>query len=95
MNEAQNSTHQLPPSPPDRHVGNPSKLAILYGSIDNSSDVEALYTHSLTICQQQFGTNHIYTAQNLNNLAVLYESMGKYTDAESLYTQTLSIREEQ
>jgi tetratricopeptide (TPR) repeat protein len=103
MNEDRNSTQQLPSSPPDRNVDNPSQLAILYNSMlaprdgnnDKHSDIEALYTHSLTICQEQFGADHIYTAQNLNNLAVLYESMGKYTDAESLYARTLSIREEQ
>ena len=46
---------------------------------------------SLTIREQQLGTDHPDLAQSLNNLASLYDAMGRYGEAEPLYLRALGI----
>jgi tetratricopeptide (TPR) repeat protein len=56
---------------------------------------EPLYLRALSICEQQSGTEHLYTATSLHNLATLYENQGKYAEAGPLYLRALSIYEQQ
>ncbi|HZU01229.1 MAG TPA: tetratricopeptide repeat protein, partial [Ktedonobacteraceae bacterium] len=56
---------------------------------------EPLYRQALPIYEEQWGLQHPYTANILNNLAVFYEHQGKHAEAESLYRQALDIFEQQ
>ena len=77
MQKDRDSANMLPSLPSVRDVSNFSHLGTLYDSLAKSSDAESLYTRALTLAEQRFGANHLYTAQNLNNLAIFYESRGK------------------
>ena len=80
MNEAQNSILQLQLLPPSRSGGNSIKLGNLDDLIrwqrgkelDKYSELEEAYTQAVNICEQQFGADHLYTAQNLNTPPLLH-----------------------
>ena len=54
---------------------------------------EPLYQGALQIRQKLLGTEHLDTAQSLNNLGGLYEDMDEYAKAEPLYQEALQIRQ--
>lgn len=58
-------------------------------------EAETVHRSNLSIYEQQFGANHPYMAQALNNLAALYQHQGKYTAAEPLLQRVLVITEQQ
>jgi tetratricopeptide (TPR) repeat protein len=58
------------------------------------TEAEPLYQHYIVICNEQYGSRHLYTAQGFHNLGGLYYRQGKYTEAERLLRQALAIREE-
>jgi tetratricopeptide (TPR) repeat protein len=70
-------------------------LAELYDSQGRYGEAEPLLVRSLSIREQQLGTNHPHVATSLNNLAELYDSQGRYGEAEPMYMRSLSIREQQ
>jgi tetratricopeptide (TPR) repeat protein len=74
---------------------NLNNLANLYRVQGRYGEAEPLYVRSLSIREQQLGTNHPSVALSLNNLANLYNAQGRYSEAEPLYVRSLSIREQQ
>ena len=48
----------------------------------------------MTLCEQQLGPEHLYTAESLYNLARLFASQGRHAEAEPLFRRALTIREE-
>ena len=70
-------------------------IAELYNSQGRYGEAEPLYLRSLSIREQQLGSDHPDVATSLNNLANLYESQGRCGEAEPLYERSLTIREEQ
>jgi tetratricopeptide (TPR) repeat protein len=57
-------------------------------------DAKPLLKQALTICEQRLGTDHLDTAQCLNDLAMLYVNQGRYEEAESLLRRALAICEQ-
>ncbi len=55
--------------------------------------VEPLYRCALEIREKQLGSDHPYTALNLNNLAELFRDQGQYAVAEPLYRGAIAILE--
>ncbi len=72
-----------------------SWTATFYYMQGRYAEAEPLYVCSLSIREQQLGTNHPDVATSLNDLADLYELQGHYAEAEPLYMRSLSIREQQ
>lgn len=56
--------------------------------------VEPLWQHALAIRERLLETEHLDTAQSLNDLAFLYYNQRKYTEAEPLYLRALIVREQ-
>jgi tetratricopeptide (TPR) repeat protein/DNA-binding CsgD family transcriptional regulator/transcriptional regulator with XRE-family HTH domain len=53
----------------------------------------SLLEHSLSICEQVYGSEHPETATLLDHLAVVYQDQGRYEQAEPLHLRALTIRE--
>lgn len=49
--------------------------------------------NALSINEEKFGAEHLYTAESLNMLGVLYMKTGDYAKAEPLFKRALLIRE--
>ncbi len=47
----------------------------------------------LELGENEFGSNHLTTANLLNNLATLYKAQGRYVEAEPLHKRALAIQE--
>ena len=70
-------------------------LAELYHAQGRYGEAEPLYVRSLSIREQQLGTDHPDVATSLHNLAFLYNLQGCYSEAEPLYVRSLAIDEQQ
>ncbi|WNZ46808.1 tetratricopeptide repeat protein [Leptolyngbya boryana CZ1] len=70
-------------------------VARLYYEQGRYGEAEPLYVRSLSIREQQLGTDHPDVASSLDNLALLYKWQGHYSEAEPLFVRSLSIREQQ
>ncbi|HYX50993.1 MAG TPA: tetratricopeptide repeat protein, partial [Ktedonobacteraceae bacterium] len=58
-----------------------------------NEQVKSLHQRALAIREQVLGSEHVQTANSLNELALLYSNQGKYEEAEPLYQRALTIRE--
>jgi tetratricopeptide (TPR) repeat protein/transcriptional regulator with XRE-family HTH domain len=58
------------------------------------AEAEPLLVRTLSIREQELGTEHLDTGASLHSLGVLYRRQGKYEQAETLYLQALSIYEQ-
>ncbi len=70
-------------------------IASLYHEQGRYSEAEPLFVQSLSIREQQLGTDHLDVAYSLDRLATLHQWQGRYTEAEPLFVRSLSIREQQ
>jgi tetratricopeptide (TPR) repeat protein len=52
-----------------------------------------LYEEFARLIEDRVGTEHPYTAHNINNLAELYRAQGRFEEAEPLYQKALDIDE--
>ena len=66
-------------------------LAGLYRSMGRYEEALPLYQRSLSICEEQLGANHPYTATSLFNLAVLYHQTQRPTDALTTLQRAIKI----
>ncbi len=57
------------------------------------SEAERLYNKSLSLRENDLGSDHLLVAMSLHNLAWLYFDQGKYAEAEPLYLRSIAIRE--
>ena len=48
---------------------------------------------ALTLGESEFGPDHLFTAEQLNNLATIYQAQDRYELAQPLYQRALDIRE--
>ena len=65
------ATNILPALSPVSSISNLSRIDNLSDTVVKSvDDPESLYTYALVVAEQQFGDNHLFTAQKLNNLAL-------------------------
>ena len=55
------------------------------------AEAEPLLARALSICEQEGGINHPYTARSLIELGTLYRTQGKYIEAEPVLVWALSI----
>ena len=55
------------------------------------AEAEPLLVRALSICEQEGGINHPYTARSLIELGTLYRTQGKYIEAEPVLVWALSI----
>lgn len=68
-------------------------LAILYQSQGFYEKAEDLYLRSLTIRENQLGSDYPDVATSLNNLAGLYKLQGYYEQSETFFLRSLAIIE--
>lgn len=66
---------------------------ILYCDQGKYEQAEPLYVRTLTIWEQQVGTEHFDTAFSVHGLAVLSRNRHKYEKAEPMYVRALRVRE--
>ncbi len=77
-----------------REVANSSYgLARLYHLEGRYEKAQALYEQALKMDSDQFGQDHLFTAQCLNSLGALYRDRRDFKKAEELMLQALTIRQ--
>ncbi len=57
------------------------------------AEAERFARKALELGEKEFGPDHPYVAESLDNLALLYYDQGRYADAEPLFKRSLAIWE--